>query len=82
VLSSFYDFILNKKPQPNNQGLLTVMALITFTRDIPTPDESLVVIRFKDLNKTPVDFPTVKSMIEGSFMSRRNTIVVPGNKMG
>jgi phosphoribulokinase len=41
-----------------------------------------VVIRFKDLNKTPVDFPTVKSMIEGSFMSRRNTIVVPGNKMG
>ena len=50
-------------------------------RDIPTPDESLVVIRFKDMKKTPVDFNHVKNMIEGSFMSRRNTIVVPGNKM-
>jgi phosphoribulokinase len=24
----------------------------------------------------------VKTIIEGSFISRRNTIVVPGNKMG
>ncbi|CAC9492038.1 Phosphoribulokinase (EC [uncultured Gammaproteobacteria bacterium] len=67
----------------NFQRIATVDTSNPFiTRDIPTPDESLVVIRFKDLNKTPVDFPTVKSMIEGSFMSRRNTIVVPGNKMG
>jgi phosphoribulokinase len=36
------------------------------TRDIPTPDESLVVIRFKDLNKTPVDFPTLVSVVTDS----------------
>lgn len=67
----------------NFQRIATVDTSNPFiTRNIPTPDESLVVIRFKDLENTPVDFASVKSMIEGSFMSRRNTIVVPGSKMG
>ncbi|TNF33808.1 MAG: phosphoribulokinase, partial [Gammaproteobacteria bacterium] len=51
-------------------------------RDIPTPDESFVVIRFKDPSKFGVDFPYLLNMIHDSFMSRRNTIVVPGGKMG
>ncbi|MCW8840040.1 MAG: phosphoribulokinase, partial [Gammaproteobacteria bacterium] len=51
-------------------------------RDIPTPDESFVVIRFRDPVKTGVDFPHLLNMIPDSFMSRRNTIVVPGGKMG
>ncbi|HEY9052664.1 MAG TPA: phosphoribulokinase [Gammaproteobacteria bacterium] len=51
-------------------------------RDIPTPDESFVVIRFKDPVKFGVDFPYLLNMIHDSFMSRRNTIVVPGGKMG
>jgi phosphoribulokinase len=51
-------------------------------RDIPTPDESFVVIRFRDPTKTRVDFPYLLNMIPDSFMSRRNTIVVPGGKMG
>ena len=51
-------------------------------RDIPTPDESLVVIRFKDPIKFNTDFQYLLSMITGSFMSRRNSIVVPGGKMG
>lgn len=51
-------------------------------RDIPTPDESFIVIRFRDLNKLDVDFPMLLSMIDGSFMSRRNDLVVPGGKMG
>ena len=49
-------------------------------RDIPTPDESFIVIRFKDPRN--VDFPYLLNMIQDSFMSRRNTIVVPGAKMG
>ncbi len=49
-------------------------------RDIPTPDESFVVIRFRF--PKGVDFPYLLSMIDGSFMSRPNTIVVPGGKMG
>ncbi|HEC04956.1 MAG TPA: phosphoribulokinase [Thiothrix sp.] len=50
-------------------------------RDIPTADESFVVIRFKDPAKCNVDFPHLLNMIGDSFMSRRNTIVVPGGKM-
>jgi phosphoribulokinase len=49
-------------------------------RDIPTPDESMVVIRFSD--PKGVDFPYLLNMINGSFMSRRNNLVVPGGKMG
>jgi phosphoribulokinase len=51
-------------------------------RDIPTPDESFVIIRFKDPTKFGTDFPYLLNMIPNSFMSRRNTIVVPGGKMG
>ena len=51
-------------------------------RDIPTPDESFVVIRFANPKKFSTDFPYLLSMINGSFMSRRNSIVVPGGKMG
>jgi len=48
-------------------------------RDIPSADESFVVIRFA--NPRGVDFPYLLQMIDGSFMSRANTIVVPGGKM-
>ncbi|MBT3196416.1 MAG: phosphoribulokinase [Gammaproteobacteria bacterium] len=51
-------------------------------RDIPTPDESFIVIRFKDPVKHNIDFSYLLGMMSGSFMSRRNTIVVPGGKMG
>ena len=51
-------------------------------RDIPTPDESFVVIRFRDPRKFDTDFPYLLNMLDGSFMSRRNTIVVPAGKMG
>ncbi|MDO9008166.1 MAG: phosphoribulokinase, partial [Thiobacillus sp.] len=50
------------------------------TRDIPTPDESFIVIRFRE--PKGVDFPYLLNMIPNSFMSRRNTLVVPGAKMG
>ena len=48
-------------------------------RWIPTPDESLVVIRFK--NPRGIDFPYLQSMIQGSWMTRANSIVIPGGKM-
>ncbi|MBD3787583.1 MAG: phosphoribulokinase [Sphingomonadales bacterium] len=47
-------------------------------RWIPTPDESLVVIRFK--NPRGIDFQYLTQMIAGSWMSRANSIVIPGNK--
>ncbi len=51
-------------------------------RDIPTPDESLVVIRFRNPDDFGVEFPYLLQMIHDSWMSRRNSIVVPGGKMG
>ncbi len=48
-------------------------------RGIPTADESLVVIRFA--NPRGIDFQYLLSMLHDSFMSRANTIVVPGGKM-
>ncbi|WP_295450650.1 phosphoribulokinase [uncultured Thiodictyon sp.] len=51
-------------------------------RDIPTPDESFVIIRFRQPEKLEIDFPFLLSMIKDSFMSRRNSMVVPGGKMG
>jgi phosphoribulokinase len=51
-------------------------------RDIPTPDESFIVIRFRDPKGFGVDFPHLLNMVNDSFMSRPNTLVVPGGKMG
>ena len=48
-------------------------------RWIPTADESLVVIRFA--NPRGIDFPYLVSMIHDSFMSRANSIVIPGGKL-
>ena len=48
-------------------------------RWIPTADESLVVIRFK--NPRGIDFNYLTSMIHDSWMSRANSIVIPGGKL-
>ncbi|ODV10301.1 MAG: phosphoribulokinase [Rubrivivax sp. SCN 70-15] len=48
-------------------------------RDIPSADESICVIRFRD--PKGIDFPYLLNMIHNSWMSRANTIVVPGGKM-
>jgi phosphoribulokinase len=48
-------------------------------RWIPTADESLVVIRFK--NPRGIDFAYLRAMIHDSWMTRANSIVIPGGKM-
>jgi phosphoribulokinase len=88
ILRRMYDYTHYIAPQfsrtdINFQRVPTVDTSNPFiARDIPTLDESFVVIRFRNIKKTPVDFPYLLSMLNGSFMSRRNTIVVPGGKMG
>ncbi len=49
-------------------------------RDIPTADESMVVIRFA--NPKGIDFQYLLSILHGSMLTRPNTLVVPGGKMG
>jgi len=48
-------------------------------QDIPTADESFLIVRFA--NPRGIDFPYLLSMIHDSFMSRPNTIVLPGGKL-
>ena len=48
-------------------------------RDIPTADESFLVIRFA--NPKGIDLPYLLTMLHDSFMSRPNIIVAPGGKM-
>jgi phosphoribulokinase len=48
-------------------------------REVPSSDETLVVVRFRDPRS--VDFPYLLSMLHGSWMTRANTIVVPGGEL-
>ncbi len=88
ILRRMHDYVHYITPQfsltdINFQRVPTVDTSNPFVaRDIPTPDESFVVIRFRDPDKFRVDFPYLLAMLQGSFMSRRNSIVVPGGKMG
>jgi len=49
-------------------------------RDIPSSDESMVIIRFTD--SRGIDFQYLLSMLQGSWMTRPNSICAPGSKMG
>ena len=88
ILRRMHDYVHYITPQfsrtdINFQRVPTVDTSNPFiARDIPTPDESFVVIRFRDPSQLDIDFPYLLSMLDDSFMSRRNTIVVPGGKMG
>lgn len=86
ILRRMHDYVHYITPQfsrthINFQRVPTVDTSNPFiARDIPTLDESFVVIRFRDPKN--VDFPYLLAMIHNSFISRPNTIVVPGGKMG
>ncbi|GAA3701693.1 phosphoribulokinase [Oceanisphaera sediminis] len=86
IVRSMEDYINFITPQfsrthINFQRVPTVDTSNPFSaKVIPSADESMMVIRFRGIKN--VDFPYLLAMIDGSFMSRRNTIVVPGGKMG
>jgi phosphoribulokinase len=65
----------------NFQRVATVDTSNPFiAREIPSATESFIVIRFS--RPEMANFPALLTMIKDSFMSRPNTIVVPGGKMG
>ena len=85
ILRRMPDYIRYMCPQftqtdINFQRIPTVDTSNPFiARSIPTPDESMVVIRFR--NPRGFDFCYLLSMIHNSFMSRPNSIVIPGGKL-
>jgi phosphoribulokinase len=90
ILRRMPDYVNYIAPQFSNthinfQRVPTVDTSNPFiTRDIPTLDESFVIIHtnrcFRE--KFQIDFPYLLDMIHDSFMSRHTTLVVPGGKMG
>ena len=53
-----------------------------FTIDeIPASNESLVVISVSNEAKIATDLAGVAERINGAFLSRNNTVVVPGGRM-
>ncbi|GAB2897735.1 phosphoribulokinase [Uliginosibacterium flavum] len=48
-------------------------------KDVPLPNETLVVISFR--NPAGVNFPELLAMLQGSWMTRPNTLVVPGSEL-
>ncbi|NWN90074.1 phosphoribulokinase [Marinobacter adhaerens] len=48
-------------------------------RDVPSEDESMLVIRFRDASE--VDFSYLLQAIQNSILSRPDTLVIPGPKM-
>lgn len=86
IVRSMEDYISFITPQfsrthINFQRVPTVDTSNPFSaKVIPSLDESFVVVRFREVKN--VDFQQYLRMIDGSFMSRVNTLVVPGGKMG
>ncbi|CAM3358926.1 putative phosphoribulokinase with nucleoside triP hydrolase domain [Xenorhabdus nematophila ATCC 19061] len=86
VVRSMDDYIRYITPQfsrthINFQRVPTVDTSNPFSaKAIPSLDESFIVIRFRGLAQ--IDFPYLLAMLQGSFISGINTIVVPGGKMG
>ncbi|MFP1724098.1 phosphoribulokinase [Lonsdalea quercina] len=86
VVRSMEDYITYITPQfsrthINFQRVPTVDTSNPFAaKAIPSLDESLVVIHFQRLEN--IDFPYLLAMLQGSYISHINTLVVPGGKMG
>lgn len=86
ILRRMPDYVTHICPQfsrthVNFQRVPTVDTSNPFiAKDIPSADESMVVIRFA--NPKGIDFQYLMSMLHDSWMSRPNNIVIPGGKMG
>jgi len=87
ILQRMHDYIHFMTPQYTNTDINFQRVPLVDTsnpfiaRDVPTADESLIVIRIRKPEQWGIDFPWLTSMLHDSFMSRRNTLVVPAGKM-
>jgi phosphoribulokinase len=66
----------------NFQRVPTIDTSNPFTAsEIPSNDESMVVVKIANRRKINPDYRYLLEMLQGSFMSRPDTIVVPAGKM-
>lgn len=87
MLRRMHDYVHYVIPQFKESDINFQKAAIVDTsypmiaREVPTDDECVVVIRFRKPEDFGVDFPFLLRELHNSWMSRHNTIVVPGAKM-
>lgn len=87
ILARMHDYVNYIVPQfsrthINFQRIPTTDTSNPFgVHDIPSEDESLVVVRIREPKRFNVDFPYLLAMIHNSYMSAPDTIVCPGGKM-
>jgi phosphoribulokinase len=87
ILSRMPDYVHYICPQfsrtdVNFQRVPTIDTANPFTQEeIPSNDESMVVIHIANRRKIKPDYRYLLEMLQGSFMSRPDTIVVPAGKM-
>ena len=85
IINRMDDYVQDIVPQFSNthinfQRVPTVDTSNPFVvREVPTDDESMIVIHFR--NYMEVDFQRLLQMISGSFMSRQDTLVIPGPRL-
>ena len=86
ILERMHDYVYYITPQftradINFQRVPTVDTSNPFgVREIPTNDESFTVVHVRNRKKLEVDFSQLLEILEGSFMSNPDTIVVPAGK--
>ena len=86
ILERMHDYVHYITPQfartdINFQRVPTVDTSNPFAvAEIPTNDESFTIIHIQNGRKLPVDFSHLLKILEGSFMSNPDTIVVPAGK--
>lgn len=86
ILSRMYDYTHYITPQfsrthINFQRVPTVDTANPFAAtEIPSNDQSFSVIHIRDLRRIQVDFRYLLEMMDGSFMSAPDTLVVPSGK--
>ncbi len=86
ILGRMHDYVHYIVPQfsrtdINFQRVPTVDTSDPFAeREVPSNDQSFSVVHVRNHKKLDVDFPYLLNMLDGSFMSTPDTIVVPAGK--
>lgn len=87
ILARMHDYVHYITPQfsrtdINFQRVPTVDTSNPFAaEEIPSADQSFTVIHVRNTKKFQIDFQLLLEMLQGSFMSTPDTIVVPSGKM-
>ncbi|OOO01835.1 MAG: Phosphoribulokinase, chromosomal [Chromatiales bacterium USCg_Taylor] len=86
ILNRMHDYVYYITPQfsrtdINFQRVPTVDTSNPFAaEEIPGDEESFVIIHVRNVKKLQVDFRYLIEVLDGAFMSRHDTIVVPAGK--